>query len=67
MSDARAKLSSPPVRRAQALRNRRIVVMALVLALGLAVIIAWIDGGERAVRPIVEDIAIPAAVDKERG
>jgi hypothetical protein len=45
MSDARAKLSSPPVRGAQALRNRRIVVLALVLALGLTVIIAWIDGG----------------------
>lgn len=67
MSDARAKLSSPRVRRAQALRNRRIVVTALVMVLGLAVIVAWIDGGERAVRPIVEDIAMPAAVDKERG
>ncbi len=67
MSDARAKFSSPPARRAQALRNRRIVVMALVLMFGLAVTVAWIDGGERAVRPIVEDIAMPAAADKERG
>jgi hypothetical protein len=57
MSDLRVSLSRPNLRRAP-IRRRWPLAAGLVLA---ALMIAWIDGGERALRPISEAVELPAA------
>lgn len=57
MSDLRVSLSRPDQRRAL---MRRLWPLAAGLALA-ALMIAWIDGGERALRPISEAVELPAA------
>lgn len=55
MSVSSARISQPPVRRL--LRRRSKVLIALA---GLVLLAAWIDGGERALRPIAEEVEAPA-------
>lgn len=55
MPDLRASLSRPPARNA-----RPVWLVAAVLLLA-ALGFAWIDGGERALRPISAAVELPAA------
>ena len=58
MSDLPSPPSRPPVRKSVAWRRVvPLVAVAVVAVLG----IAWIDGGERALRPIAEEIELPPA------
>ncbi|MFN3991255.1 MAG: hypothetical protein ACK4IS_13470 [Erythrobacter sp.] len=57
MSDLRASLSRQPCRPAR-LRRMWLLVAGIVLAV---LVLAALDGGERALRPISEEIALPAA------
>ena len=57
MSDLRVSLSRPTRRSAL---MWRLWPLAAGLALA-ALIFAWIDGGERALRPISEAVELPAA------
>lgn len=58
MSDLRASPSRSAVHK-PAVSRRLVPVLAVLIGAVLA--IAWIDGGERALRPIVEDVALPPA------
>lgn len=61
MSDLRASLSRSANRRARVPAPRKRPVWAIAAGLVLAVlVIAAIDGGERALHPISEEIALPA-------
>lgn len=57
MSDLRVS-SSPPHQRTALVWRLWPLLAGLLLA---ALIIAWIDGGERALRPISEAVELPAA------
>lgn len=53
--------ASRPVRRGRLASLSAIFALLIVLVLA----VAWIDGGERALRPISEPVALPAAAGDE--
>jgi hypothetical protein len=58
MSDPVPPLSRPAARRGSAL-HRLLPLFAVLVVAGL--VIAWIDGGERALRPIAQEVLLPPA------
>lgn len=58
MSDPVPPLSRPAARRGSAFYRFVPVIAVLVVA---ALVIAWIDGGERALRPIAQEVLLPPA------
>jgi hypothetical protein len=58
MSDERPPLTRPASRNGAMLR--RLVPMLVMLVLAVLAI-AWVDGGERALRPITEVVELPSA------
>jgi hypothetical protein len=61
MSDLRRSLDTQPIHRPEARRLARPVLWGAGGLAILLIVIAWIDGGERSLRPFVEEVALPAA------
>lgn len=61
MSNLRRSLDTQLGDRPEARRLGRPVLWGAGGLVFLLIVIAWIDGGERPLRPIVEEVALPAA------
>ncbi|MGY6552354.1 MAG: hypothetical protein ACXIT4_10735 [Erythrobacter sp.] len=61
MSDRPVEFSSQSLRRPRGRTMRRAGLLAGGLVVALVVVLAWIDGGERALRPITEEIELDLA------